>query len=163
METLQFLLGIVLVLSKLAERLDVVGGVDVLTLFGELQDLLRDSREGLGVAADELLELLVEGGDTAGGLVETSTDGAVGSGFLVEEGSERGFGAAAFVGGGFGAAFGEEFQCGVAGHSVAQGDSLAVGGVGVNFGDDYVGVVGEVVGEDFIDGGKGFAVAAPGL
>jgi len=42
-------------------------------------------------------------------------------------------------------------------------NGLAIRGVGIDFGDYYIGVVGEILGENFVDGGESFAVATPRL
>lgn len=146
-------------LAQLVEDADVVLGVLVLgallELGGDLVDLLGDLGE---VGARQLGDDGVEGGDGAGRVVEVAAGEPVRAGLLVDVAEEVGLGAAALVEDAVLATRGEELDGRVRGDAVGLSGGLAVGGVGVDLGDQDV-VVACVVGGDALpDRGEVLAV-----
>lgn len=146
-------------LAQLVEDADVVLGVLVLgallELGGDLIDLLGDLGE---VGARQLGDDGVEGGDGAGRVVEAAAGEPVRAGLLVDVGEEVGLGAAALVEDAVLATRGEELDGRVRGDAVGLGGGLAVGGVGVDLGDQDVVVACVVGGNALPDGGEVLAV-----
>jgi hypothetical protein len=127
----------------------------LLELGGDLVDLLGDLGE---VGARQLGDDGVEGGDGTGCVVEAAAGEPVRAGLLVDVGEEVGLGAAALVQDAVLAAGGEELDGRVRGDAVGLGGGLAVGGVGVDLGDQDVIVACIVGGNALPDGGEVLAV-----
>jgi hypothetical protein len=154
LQTLELLLGVALVGASLLEDLDVVLSVLVLEVSGDLLGLL----DTITVGRLELGNNSLEGLDGATSGVETATNSAVGARVLVEVLDEGVLRAATLVQDRLGGALLEELDGRVRGNALLGGKGLCVLSLGINLGDQDVGLVDEVVGEGLPDGGEGLAV-----
>lgn len=147
-------------LAKLVKDADVVLGVLVLGILLEALSSLLDLGSGIGKggATNVLGDNLIENGEGASGGINTAAGGAVGTGLLVEEGNKGLLRTATVVVLGSGAALGEELDGGIRGHTIIVGGGLAVLSLGINLGNDDVGLVGEGGGKRLPSGGKALAV-----
>lgn len=150
----EFLLNIPRVRLALLSDLAVVLSILVLGSTNSLLELLLR----LGAASLQRSHDVVERRDSAGQSVETAAGDAEGAGLVVQEGDEVGFAAAGGVGDCFGGAGGVVLDGWVGLDAGFLRGGFGVGGFAVDFGDEDVGLGGEVVGYLLPDGGEGLAV-----
>lgn len=149
-QTGQLLGDVVAVLAQLVEHADVVLGVLELGLLLQARGLLLRLLEGVGQwgrGAAELVDDGVERLDGARVRVQAAADGAVRAGLLVQERDEVRLAAATTVGLGLLGAGGEVLDGRVGADALRLGGSLAVIGLGIDLGNQDIGLVLVVLGE----------------
>ena len=142
LESGELLLNVTRVLLALLGDLAVVLGV---LLLGAANSLLKCLLR-CGAAGAERAHDLVDGGDSAGKSIESAASDAEGTGFFVQERNEVGFAAAGGVGECFGGAGGVVLDGRVGLDAGFLRGGFGVGCFAVDFGDENVGLRGEVGG-----------------
>jgi hypothetical protein len=150
----KLLLNISRVLLALLSNLAIVLSILVLSTSNSLLKLLLRLRTTTLQRAHNL----VQRRDRASQSVETTARDAESASLFVQEGYEVGFAAARGVGDCFARAGGVVFDGRVGFDAGFLRGGFGVGGFAVDFGDEDVGLGGEVGGELFPDGGEGLAV-----
>lgn len=159
-ESGRLLLDPALVLAELVKDADVVLGILQLGSLLELASLLLYLGGDLGErsATSQLLDEGIEDSDGASGVVELTAGETVRTSLFVDVLENGGLGSGSVVVDALLVASGKELDGRVGLDTILGGHGLAVGGLGIDLGNDDVLLVGERGSDEFPDGGKLLAV-----